>query len=181
MPVKQAMIKDVITVNPSDSVEAAWKKMEKTCYHTLPVVDKKGKYLGVFNTTLIVKKLLPNAATLPGGLSNLGFMQEAMNYSVSNWKKLKKLKVKEVMQDPDALTVLHPETAMLEALRLLQLERTTLPVVDTGSCKLVGILSLHQVLSIIEQKLADQKTSKKKDSKKTPLKKTGTKKSTSKK
>lgn len=160
MPASAAMIREVVTTTPDETVQKAWDKLRKDRYHVLPVVDKKGKYVGVLNTSILVQKIIPASATLPRGLQNLGFLHQAHNYSAKKWNKVKKMKVKEIMAGPESFTILHPDTSLLECLRLLMLEKTPLVVVEEETEKLVGILSIHAVFDVLESNIEELKKQK---------------------
>jgi len=56
--VKDAMTKNVITVNESDSLEVVIALLNKTKVNRLPVVDKKGKVIGIIARDDVIKGIM---------------------------------------------------------------------------------------------------------------------------
>src|SRR5579871_6086483 len=68
VPLSSCMPPDPVVVRPKDSVAAAVRRMEEGGYRHLPVVDEKGKPLGVLSVKRIVHYL---AEHFPAAIYNL--------------------------------------------------------------------------------------------------------------
>jgi CBS domain-containing protein len=68
LPVGQCMTPDPVAVQPKDSIAAAIRRMEEGGYRHLPVVDEKGRPVGVLSVKRIVQYLVEH---FPGTIYNL--------------------------------------------------------------------------------------------------------------
>jgi CBS domain-containing protein len=68
LPVGQCMTPDPIVVQPKDAIAAAIRRMEEGGYRHLPVVDEKGRPVGVLSVKRIVHYLVEH---FPGSIYNL--------------------------------------------------------------------------------------------------------------
>jgi len=64
MLVKDVMSKEVITIGESENLAELIAKFRKYNFHTLPVIDKEKKVLGVVNSEDIMKVYLPHNPVL---------------------------------------------------------------------------------------------------------------------
>lgn len=48
--VEDIMTKDVVTLNPEDSIQAALEIFEENLFHAIPIVDEDNKLLGIVTT-----------------------------------------------------------------------------------------------------------------------------------
>jgi len=135
MFVKEYMTKEVVTVDPETPIQEAEKIMRERKIRRLPVVDKRGKLVGLVTRDRL-REVSPSPAT------SLSIWE--LNYLIS------KMKVKDVMVK-DVVTV-HPDTPLEEAAALGQkLGIGTFPVLDDG--KLVGIITTTDLFRIWTQAL----------------------------
>ena len=74
----------VVTAHPSDFISKIWRKMAEYRYAGLPVVDDKGRLVGIITQYDIISKgySRPEIAS-EGGLARGARVSEAMTYSVS--------------------------------------------------------------------------------------------------
>ncbi len=130
MLVREWMTKDTITVEPTTSVEAAWRLMQERRIRHLPVVVE-GRLVGIV-TDRDLRRVLPSPAT--------SLEIHELRYL------LDKLTLAEVMTK-DVITTI-PFTPIIDAARTLLRNRIgALPVVQGGM--LVGILSQTDVLEAL--------------------------------
>jgi acetoin utilization protein AcuB len=129
MLVKDRMTLDPITVPPDASVHDAFRIVQEQGIHYLPVVDRRGRLIGIVTRTDLMRASPSAATTLT--------VYEA-NYLLAH------LQVKDAMTRP-AITV--QEDAPIEEAALLMVEReiSCLPVMRPqgrrGEGKLVGIIT----------------------------------------
>ena len=145
MPIRQAMIEDVITVGPDVTVGEALGKFLNSSIRTLPVVDADGKYLGVFNFRQLIGKMLPTSATMEGGLERIDFLHDSMDEVGEKLKEYKTHKVNELMRDD--IPTLSPEVSFGEALLMLYQQNMPLPVVEEESGHLVGLFTKQSAIT----------------------------------
>lgn len=138
----------VMNTNPSvlldtDKISlAAEKIMEHRC-RRLPVVDKDGRYIGVFGINCLLRLVLPRALIMEAGLDNAAFMK-------TDLRDLHQRFIKH-MDDPisicmaDDVRIISPDTPLIETLRILYNHKGSLPVVDKKDGKLCGVVTYWDV------------------------------------
>lgn len=116
--------------------------MEKR-YRNLPVVDEDGCYMGVFGVNCLLRLVLPRAAIMEKGLDSVSFIQESL---ASLHERLR-----EVEDQPITLCMktevetVAPDTPLVETLLLLYKNKTSIPVVEPDTGKLLGMISYWDV------------------------------------
>ena len=152
MTVRTFMTADPVTLRADDTVGHAVEIMLKNRYLILPVVDGEGRYTGVFDMWDLLALLLPKAATLDDFVSDLGFLGDDLP---ALQKKLQEIGGQKVgpLARPD-LPVVDPDMSSVEALLMFYRNRSTLPVVEEKSRRLVGVLSYWDALAAISGKKA---------------------------
>jgi len=114
----------------------------------VPVVDEAGRYLGVVSANGLLSILLPKAATLEGAaLDALPFVKDTLDDLRERWRDARDLPVTDCL-DTDLETV-TPDTSLTETLLSLYHNRTSLPVVEEGTGRLVGLVSHWTAGSVI--------------------------------
>jgi len=112
-------------------------------YRNLPVVDDAGCYLGVFGVHCLLRLMLPQAVVMEEGLTTIPFIRETL----SDLHK----RLIEAEDDPISLcvnedvTVVAPDTPLLETLLVLYKTRTSVPVVERETRRLAGMISYWDV------------------------------------
>lgn len=138
----------VMNPNPTilrdtDSVKHAVRYIMEKRYRNLPVVDANGRYLGVFGVNCLLKMLLPKAVIMELGLENVSFMSEGLADLKRRLVEAEDLPVTHCLTDE--ATVVRPDTQLMEALLALYTTRTSVPVVEKDSGRLVGMISYWDV------------------------------------
>jgi CBS-domain-containing membrane protein len=127
----------------TDTVRTATQYIMHHRYRNLPVVDENGRYLGVFGVHCLLRLMLPQAVVMKEGLTTIPFIRETLT-------DLHRRLV-EVEDDPISLcineevTVVDPDTPLLETLLVLYKTRTSVPVVEKATRRLVGMISYWDV------------------------------------
>jgi acetoin utilization protein AcuB len=136
--VKDWMTKKVITVAPETSLPDAHRLMKINHIRRLPVVDKKGKILGIV-TLGDIREASPSDAT-----------------TLSVWELhylLSKLTVGKIMT-PNPITV-KPDSTIRDAAKLmLENKIGGLPVVDEDN-KVVGIITESDIFRLLVEELEE--------------------------
>ncbi|HEY4112943.1 MAG TPA: CBS domain-containing protein [Rhizomicrobium sp.] len=133
------MTSDPRTVPESETVGEAARILVEHRYNNLPVVDANGAFVGMFGIYDLMSLLIPKVALAGGLMPNLRFMSDNPEELRATFREVSSRPIGEVAERD--MPVLHPDTPEIEALRLFCRERTTLPVVERETKKLVGIVS----------------------------------------
>lgn len=154
MTVSQIMITDPPTLDPDDTVAHAVYLMINKSVRNLPVVDKQGQLLGTFSTYRLINLLLPTAATMDHGLTDLAFVKDTLDDLKERFSELNSQRIGNVMRTRN-IPLAHKDTPLIEVALLLHKFRTRLPVVSKTN-KLEGMVTykgfLHAFLTAIEEK-----------------------------
>jgi len=132
----------------TDSVDVALRRMLDDSVSDLPVVDASGALVGMFKLEKLYAMLLPRAALLGHGMSDLTFVSDTL-------QELRE-KMRDIGDDPvldyviKADHVIHPDTPPLEIVLLLHNGVNNVPVVDKDSRRLVGMVSARDLLTALQ-------------------------------
>ena len=149
MPVRSIMSADIIKLRPTDKVSVGLRLMHERHVRTLAVVDDDGQFVGLFGIRQVVHLLLPKAAQIEFGLTDLSFMPDDMGELYNRLKDVGNRPVSEFLENKGDLLICSPSTQLPELLELLHLSfNSSLPVlvVEGQDNKLVGMVSGWDVL-----------------------------------
>jgi len=146
--ISDSMVTDVLTVAPDMSVGDVIAFIEGKNIRAVPVVDENRKMLGVFSTSVLIKRLLPVSATIEDGLQRLSFAVGAKDTIIKHLEEIKRHPVRDFMDS--GVFVVSPETHTWEGLRLLTKHGSPIPVVDEKTGKLIGIISDQSALKTLQ-------------------------------
>ena len=130
-------------LKPTSIISTAARYIMEQRYRSLPVVDEDGCYLGIFGVNSLLRLVLPRAAIMEKGLDSVSFIQESL---ASLHERLR-----EVEDQPITLCMktevetVAPDTPLVETLLLLYKTKTSIPVVEPGTGKLMGMISYWDV------------------------------------
>lgn len=131
------------TLRPDDTIERAAREIMAHRYRSLPVVDDKGRYLGVLGINCLLYLVLPRAATMKNGLSSVPYIPETLE---SLHKRLHQVASRSVMTCVSKdLPVVRLDTPLLETLLVLYRTQRSIPVVDEETGRLEGMISYFDV------------------------------------
>lgn len=155
MKVRDVMSKKVITVSPQTTFREIGKitfgRRFSQKFSSVPVVDKKGKLVGIVTGKDLLKRLYPSEEQLIEDFfeaSNFYKMEE-------NVHSAERLTAQEIMTKTPRVT--SPETPLLKAGSLMIVERVRrLPVIDKKG-KLVGIISQGDIFRAVFQHLKNHR------------------------
>ena len=143
---------DIMTPNPhsvrdSDSIGRAAELILQHRLISLPVVDAEGKLAGTFGLHELLGLLVPRVALAGDRLANSHFMSGDFAELRGNLEADRHTPVRRaVNRDAPSVT---PQTPVAEALRLFCRNHTTLPVVESASRRVVGIVSYWDAMSAL--------------------------------
>jgi len=142
------MTPDPVTLRESDSVAAAAAILLKRRFMILPVVDQSGRYKGQFGVFDLLRLMLPKAATLDEQDDlHISFLADTLEDVRKEFASLQQKPIREHVRKD--LPVLHPDTPMMECLRLLYRSRSPLPVVEGRSGRVVGVVSYWDAVKAV--------------------------------
>jgi CBS-domain-containing membrane protein len=141
------MIPDPISVLDSASLADAIDLLFRHRIKNLPVVDAAGRYKGLFGIHMLLRHVLPRAATLDGdaGIGDLAFVHDTLE----NLKQRLTGRLGEpVIRFADtALQPLAPDMSLVETLLHLHRHQHNLPVADPRSGRLLGLVTYWGMLA----------------------------------
>lgn len=132
MIIKEWMTRDVITVYPETSMMRAAKLMKEKGIRRLPVVDEKGKVLGMLSDR-DVKEASPSKATTLD-VHELYYL-------------LSEIKVKNIMT-PNPITIRETDTVVKCAAIMHDKKISGIPVLNDAN-ELVGIMTQNEVYRVL--------------------------------
>jgi CBS-domain-containing membrane protein len=143
MQASDVMNPDPIALRPTDTIERAAKYIMKNRYRTLPVVDENFCYMGIFGVNCLLKQVIPKAVFLENGLENISFIHESFEDLYERFSEMKDQPISVCMnQDVQPIA---PDAPLTETMLQLYETRTSIPVVEDGTCKLMGMISYWDV------------------------------------
>jgi len=116
--------------------------------YNVPVVDRNQVFAGEISVKRLIGLLLPVSLTMEKGLKNPGFMRESLEDI--------KRRLDAVSDKPIApyvatdITVVYPDSPVIDALMLLYHKYIRIPVVDRNDGRLLGGISFITVLRALE-------------------------------
>lgn len=153
---RDVMLKEPVLLSPDDTVEKAFKLICQHGMRYLPVVDKAGKYVGVFTSATLIKLLLPSSLTIKiggmdtdKGLKNLGFYHMDKEDFLEMSKELKDKKVMDNLSDIKNIPVTSPDTSVMEGILMLHNYKRHVILAEPETNQFIGVLTINSVLSYI--------------------------------
>ena len=150
MTAKSVMDPHPSIIHPDETVAKAIEIIMQHRYRSLPVVDDDGCYLGIFGVHVLLSMVLPPAVIFDQGLTSAPFVSDDLH---DLRRRLARLEHEPVGQftNQDATTV-TPDTPLVETLLVLYRTRASVPVIEGGTRRLVGMISYWDVgRRILEQ------------------------------
>lgn len=140
------MISKVVTIDHKMTVEQALNLLDEKQIRSAPVVDDNGKLLGMFSSHDLLASLVP-IGVMDGVLPKLNFAHGAAPAIAS---KLRRLYPHPVTQYMDTnIVTLNPGDSTWESLRLLSKHKQPLPVVESKSYQLIGIVTEQSAIDAL--------------------------------
>ena len=149
MTVNTIMTREITMLRPEDPVRKGLEMMHRKRVRNLPVVNHDGSFAGLFGIRQVVHLLLPKAAQIKGGLTDLSFMPDDYGDVYHRVLEVGDRPVSEFLEPGENLLICEPGTPIPEVLELLnQSFYTSLPVLvlDDDATTLTGMVSGWDVL-----------------------------------
>jgi CBS domain-containing protein len=146
MLVKDCMTSTPVTVNPTETVEAAVKIMEERQIGGLPVVDEQGTIVGLLSEGDLLVREAPFKPPLYITLLGSIIYFESPGHFHEHMKKALGMMVQDVMTANPVTT--SPDASLADAAQLMIDKKVDrLPVVTDN--RLVGILTRHDLVNAL--------------------------------
>ncbi|MEA3278971.1 MAG: CBS domain-containing protein [Pseudomonadota bacterium] len=126
-------------LNPTDIISTAARYIMENRYRNLPVIDEDGRYLGIFGVNCLLRLVLPKAAIMERGLDDVSFIHETVDDLHDRFREVGSQPIS-VCMNTDIVTV-PPDKPLVETLLILYRNKTSIPVVDPKTRKLLGMIS----------------------------------------
>ena len=139
MSCEKIMIRDPKRVREEDTIGMAARELVDNHCISLPVVDKDGRFVGLFGIFDLLALLVPRVAVIGNLLPNLQFLSDDDEVMRQKFADLRNNPLKRAVNREAARV--HPDTPLIEAIRLLCRNHLTIPVVEEGTDRLVGVIS----------------------------------------
>jgi CBS domain-containing protein len=143
MPASAVMDPHPTVLRPTDIISTAVEYIMQHRYRSLPVVDEEGRYLGVFGVNCLLKLVLPKAAIMEKGLESVGFIHESLLDLQHRMNEVSDQPIS-VCMSTDIATV-GPDTPLVETLLTLYRTKSSVPVLEPKTGKLLGVISYWDV------------------------------------
>lgn len=145
MKIKEIMVKEVMSVKPTDSVHNALAFLFKNEISGLPVIDEEGKLLGMFTEEAVLSYILPSYVEKVGRF----IYEDNPKATTRKLAELGAIKVDQLMRR-DVVTV-REESSLSEAAKVMLTQNVhRLPVVDSAG-KILGIVACCDILKAISR------------------------------
>ena len=132
------------SLKDTDTVADAMRRMLDDRVSDLPVVDAAGAFIGMFSLDRLYEALLPKAALIGEGMSDLAFVSDTLGQLREKMREIEHLPVRELTVRPE--NVVHPDTTPVQVVLLLHQGANNVPVVAPETGMLVGMVSARDVL-----------------------------------
>ena len=126
-------------LRPADTIRTATRFIMEHRYRSLPVVDDDGRFLGVFGVNCLLRLVLPPAVVMEYGLDSAPFVNETLSDLHRRLRNVEDQPITRCMKEE--VSVVRPDTPLVETLLILYKARASLPVVDPASHRLLGVIS----------------------------------------
>ena len=143
MNASKAMDPNPTTLKQTDTIERAARYIMKYRYRNLPVVDENFCYVGMFGVNCLLKQVIPKAVFLPQGLENVSFIHESFEDLFQRFNEVKDQPISICMSHE--IQPVAPNTPLTETMMQLYNTRASIPVVEPGTCKLLGMISYWDI------------------------------------
>lgn len=139
MSCERIMIRAPKFVRETDTIGMAAREIVENRCISLPVVDSEDRFVGLFGIFDLLALLVPRVAVIGNLLPNLQFLSDDDDQMRQKFTSLKDSPLTRAVNREAARV--HPDTPLIEAIRLLCRSHLVIPVVTRDSEKLIGIIS----------------------------------------
>jgi CBS domain-containing protein len=116
--------------------------------YNVPVVDRDEVFVGEISARKLIGLMLPVSLRMEMGLKHTGFMRESLGELRGRLDGVSEVDIAPYVATD--ITVVYPDSPLIDALMLLYHKYIRIPVVDRDSGRLVGGISLITLLRGLE-------------------------------
>lgn len=145
MTIRDLIDLDSFTLSHNSTIADAAQYLLETKLSALPVVDATGHYLGIFSVNRLLSLLLPRAALIEGGISDLSFVSDPME-TLCERMRLQGLRLVGEVAEKNT-PVAYPDTPLLEVVLHLYRGDIDIPVIDKSSQHFIGMVAGAKLLA----------------------------------
>lgn len=155
MPCHSAMVENVLSVKPDETVEKVFKKLKKKkdC-NIVVVVNDDGILEGYLNMKVLLKNLLPVSLSMQGSNQGTDMMIGAAPGIAKRLRKVKPLGVNMVMERK--FETLQPDAPVWVGVQALVEHGSPIFVVEEGNQKFVGVMDEESAIAELERMQDEQ-------------------------
>lgn len=143
MNAAEAMDPNPTTLKQDDTIGRAANYIMTNRYRNVPVVDENFCYVGMFGVNCLLKQVIPKAVFLPQGLENVSFIHESFEDLSHRFAEVEDQPISICMSKE--IIPITPDTPLTETMMQLYKTRASIPVVESGTCKLLGMISYWDI------------------------------------
>ena len=146
---RNAMVPQVITAGPDDTIGNALALLGQHGTRAVPIVHAGGVLIGWFNSDVILPNLLLGRITvehhgLEAVILRLDYPVDAEDSVAKCLATVSAVKLREVMSAD--LKLVHPNTPLWEGIRMLFRHGSPIPLVQESTGRLLGLLSVQSAI-----------------------------------
>lgn len=138
------MTTDPVTVAADQTVGQAAATLLNHKFIMLPVVDEIGLYKGLFGVFELLRAMLPRGSIQ---MRDIAFIADSVADMQEKFRAIRDQPITRFINSE--VPVCRPDTPVVEALHMFYHARSTLPVVDPASGKLLGVVSYWDAVAKI--------------------------------
>lgn len=135
---------EFLALRDTDTVGNATQQMLAHHVTDLPIVDASGRFLGMFKLERVLASLLPKAALIGIGMTDLAFVTNSVEEMRQHMRDIEHRRALEFLVGPGH--TVGPQTSPLEIVLMLYRGANNVPVVAPETGKLVGMASARDIL-----------------------------------
>ena len=141
------MTRNPVWLREGDTIGHAARQIVEHHYINLPVVDMRGRLIGLFGIYDLLALLVPRVAVIGNLMPNLRFISEDLGELHRKFEAVKDNPVERAV-NREAPCV-RPDTPLAEAIRLFCANHMTIPVAERDTNQLVGMISYWDVAALL--------------------------------
>ena len=145
-----AMVKNPLTVSPKETVGQGMERLLKERIRSMPVVDGRGNYIGMFHFRQVLKHLLPKVVLAEGGVDDLDFLYGTDQQVVDKLGEVYKMKIGDVVDTERP--VLREDEVFWAMVHMIYKYDAPMAVLKTGTRKLIGIVSKQSLIEELQRR-----------------------------
>jgi predicted transcriptional regulator len=152
-PSLDAIIPNALTLLPEDTVKKALDIFYEKNIRNIPVVKEDGTFVGLFGLHELLSNILPQAVQMGKGIQSMDYLVGGAPGAAKKLRKSYDLKVGDLCNKKAAQ--IEADTTTWEALRVMVMQGSPLPIVDKKTGQYKGIISRQSLLRELERMLAE--------------------------